>query len=69
LISLDHWRKTKKADGRIFVRFKALKAGVNLDQGKAKIILSKPRKWFEEQPKGSDSQPNHTVNVSFTSPS
>jgi hypothetical protein len=61
--------RDKKTDGRIFVRFKALKAGVNLDQGKAKIILSKPRKWFEEQPKGSDSQPNHTVNVSFTSPS
>lgn len=42
----------KKADGRLFVRFKSVMAGVALDQGKATIHLSKPRKWFEEQPKG-----------------
>ena len=42
----------RKTDGRIFVRFKAVMAGVSLDQSKAKIHLSKPRKWFEEQPKG-----------------
>jgi len=45
----------KKADGRIFVKFKAVAAGVALNQGKAKIHLSKPRKWFEEQPKGPES--------------
>jgi hypothetical protein len=42
----------KKTDGRLFVRFKAVMAGVSIDDGKAKIHLSKPRKWFEEQPKG-----------------
>ena len=42
----------KKADGRLFVRFKSVMAGVSLDQGKAKIHLSKPRKWFEEQSNG-----------------
>ena len=47
----------KKADGRIFVRFKSVMAGVGLDQGKSKIHLSKPRKWFEEQPKGPQSSP------------
>jgi hypothetical protein len=39
----------KKADGRIFVRFKSVLAGVSLDQGKAGIHLSKPRAWFDEQ--------------------
>lgn len=43
----------KKADGRLFVRFKSVMAGVSLDQGKAKIHLSKPRMWFEEQSSGS----------------
>ncbi len=43
--------RDKKANGRIFVRFKAVMAGISLDQGKAKIHLSKPRKWFDEQPK------------------
>ena len=42
----------KKADGRIFAKFKAVATGVALNQGKAKIHLFKPRKWFEEQPKG-----------------
>jgi hypothetical protein len=42
----------KKADGRLFVRFKSVMAGVSLDQGKAKIHLSKPRKWFEDQSSG-----------------
>ena len=49
--------ENKKADGRLFARFKAVKAGVSLDQGKAKIHLSKPRKWFEGQPKGQESDP------------
>ena len=42
----------QETDGRLFVKFKAVMAGVSLDQSKAKIHLSKPRKWFEEQPKG-----------------
>ena len=49
--------QNKKADGRFFVRFKSVMAGVGLDQGKAKIHLSKPRKWFDEQPKGPESTP------------
>ncbi len=39
----------KKADGRLFARFKGVAAGVALDGGKAKIILAKPRRWFEAQ--------------------
>ncbi len=42
----------KKTDGRLFVRFKAVMAGVSMIESKTKIHLSKPRKWFEEQPKG-----------------
>jgi len=49
--------ENKQADSRLFVRFKSVMAGVTLDQGKAKIHLSKPRKWFEEQPKGPDELP------------
>ena len=51
--------QNKKADGRLFVRFKSVMAGVSLDQGKTKIDITKPRKWFEEQPKGP--QPNPIV--------
>ncbi len=43
---------SKKTDGRLFVRFKSVMAGVSIDDGKTKIQLSKPRKWFEDQPKG-----------------
>jgi hypothetical protein len=43
---------TKKTDGRLFVRFKSVMAGVSIDDDKTKIHLSKPRKWFENQPKG-----------------
>ncbi len=43
---------TKKTDGRLFVRFKSVMAGVSIVDDKTKIHLSKPRKWFEEQPKG-----------------
>ena len=39
----------KKAGGRLFVRFKSVMAGISLDEGKAKIRLSKPRQWFEDQ--------------------
>ncbi|MCJ7753555.1 MAG: hypothetical protein MUP13_03215, partial [Thermoanaerobaculales bacterium] len=44
--------RNKKSNGRLFVRFKSVMAGVSFDEGKSKIQLSKPRKWFEEQPKG-----------------
>jgi hypothetical protein len=44
--------QNKKADGRLYVKFKAVAAGVSIDQGKTKVHLSKPRKWFDEQPKG-----------------
>jgi len=49
--------RDKKADGRLFVRFKAVMAGVAIDQGKAKIQLAKPRAWFDEQPEGPGSIP------------
>ncbi len=44
--------RNKKTNGRLFVRFKSVMAGVSFDEGKSKIHLSKPRKWFEEQPTG-----------------
>jgi len=39
----------KKATGRLFIKYGILAAGIALDQGKGKVHLSKPRKWFEEQ--------------------
>jgi hypothetical protein len=42
--------RDKKADGRIYARYGIFAAGVALDQGKKKVRLSNPRKWFEEQP-------------------
>jgi len=50
----------KTTDGRLFARFKAIKAGISIDQGKADIHLSKPRLWFEEQPKGPESYRTNT---------
>ncbi len=44
--------RNKETNGRLFVRFKSVMAGVSFDDGKSKIHLSKPRKWFEEQPTG-----------------
>ena len=44
--------RNKMANGRLFVRFKSVMAGVSFNDGKSKIHLSKPRKWFEEQPTG-----------------
>jgi hypothetical protein len=52
--------KNKKAEGRLFARIKAVMAGVSMDGGKPKIHLSKPRKWFEEQPKGPSDGPVST---------
>ncbi len=39
----------KKTDGRLYLKHGILAAGIALDQSKAKVHLSKPRKWFEEQ--------------------
>lgn len=39
----------KKANGRLFTQYGIVAAGVALDNGKAKVHLGKPRKWFEEQ--------------------
>ena len=50
--------RNKKSNGRLFVRFKSVMAGVAFDEGKSKIHLSKPRKWFEEQPKGPEPNPS-----------
>jgi hypothetical protein len=44
--------RNRKANGRLFVRFKSVMAGVSFDDGKSKIHLSNPRKWFEDQPMG-----------------
>jgi hypothetical protein len=41
--------RDKKANGRLFTKYGILAAGVGIDQGKAKVHLGKPRKWFEEQ--------------------
>ena len=41
--------QNKKANGRLFTKYGILAAGVALDEGKAKVHLGKPRKWFEEQ--------------------
>jgi hypothetical protein len=39
----------KKANGRLFIKYGVLAAGVALDEGKGKVYVAKPRKWFEEQ--------------------
>jgi len=39
----------KKTNGRLYVKHGILAAGIALDEGKGKIHLSKPRKWFDEQ--------------------
>ncbi|HPA80888.1 MAG TPA: hypothetical protein PLS95_08765 [Thermoanaerobaculales bacterium] len=44
----------KRADGRIYVKYKGMAAGIGLDGGKSSIHLAKPRQWFDEQPTGSD---------------
>ena len=41
--------REKKANGRLFTKYGIVAAGIALDQGKAKVQLAKPRKWFEEQ--------------------
>jgi len=39
----------KKTNGRLYIKHGILAAGIALDDGKGKIHLSKPRKWFDEQ--------------------
>jgi hypothetical protein len=46
-----------QTDARLFARFKAVAAGVAVDEGKAKIIIAKPRKWFDDQPSGPSAAP------------
>ncbi len=41
--------QAKKGDGRLFVKFKGLAAGLSLDDGKTKVHLAEPRKWFDAQ--------------------
>ena len=42
--------RDKKADGRLYAKHGILAAGIALEPNKkGKVILSKPRKWFEEQ--------------------
>jgi hypothetical protein len=43
----------KKANGRIYVKYKGFAAGIGLDEGKSSIHLVKPREWFDEQAAGS----------------
>jgi hypothetical protein len=39
-------------DGRLYVRFKGMDAGVALDAGKTGLVVSKPKQWFARQPTG-----------------
>ena len=43
----------KKANGRIYVKYKGVAAGIGLNEGKSSIHLAKPRQWFDEQGTGS----------------
>jgi hypothetical protein len=43
----------KKANGRIYVKYKGVAAGIGLNEGKSSIHLTKPRQWFDEQGTGS----------------
>jgi hypothetical protein len=40
----------KKADGRIYAKYKVLAAGIGLDHGKSSIHVVKPQAWFDAQP-------------------
>jgi ABC-type uncharacterized transport system YnjBCD permease subunit len=39
----------KKANGRVYVKYKGVAAGIGLEDGKSSIHLAKPRQWFDEQ--------------------
>ena len=49
--------RNKKTDGQLFIKYKSMAAGVSLDQGKAKVHLSKPRKWYEAR-QGTEASPD-----------
>jgi hypothetical protein len=44
--------RDKVTNGRLFIKYGIVAAGIGLGQGKAKVHLGKPRKWFEEQESG-----------------
>ena len=50
-LQIEGWLQLaeKKADGRIYVKYKIFAAGIGLDQGKSSVHVIKPRKWFDEQ--------------------
>lgn len=39
----------KNGNGRIYAKYKGLDTGISLDNGKGKLHVSKPRKWFESE--------------------
>jgi hypothetical protein len=41
--------RDKKTDGLLYIKLKGIAAGIGINQGKAKIHLAKPRKWFDAQ--------------------
>jgi hypothetical protein len=41
-------------DGRLYLRFKGLDAGIAFDAGKTDLVVSKPKQWFAGQPTGPD---------------
>jgi hypothetical protein len=41
--------ENKKGDGRMYVKYKGLGAGLSLNDGKARVHLAEPRKWFDAQ--------------------
>ena len=41
--------ENKRGNGRMYVKYKGLAAGLAIDDGKAKIHVAKPRRWFDEQ--------------------
>jgi hypothetical protein len=50
--------RNKKGNGRIFLKHGILAAGFAMDEGKGKIILSKPRAWFESEESKRESTAN-----------
>jgi hypothetical protein len=51
-LQIEGWLQLaeKKADGRIYAKYKIFAAGIGLDHGKSSIRIVKPRKWFDAQP-------------------
>lgn len=44
----------KRPDGRIFIKYKGLAAGIGFVEGRSKMHLAKPRQWFDEQGTSAD---------------